>query len=77
MKKRRYEQEGAKKYRKTNKRVQKTLKEAKEDWIYTQCKEIDACLNKDNSKEAYQLDLMSEKQGRLLTIQDKSGKQNN
>ena len=29
--------------------------EAKEDWIDTQCKEIDACLNKNNSKKAYQL----------------------
>ena len=35
--------------------VQKGLKKAKEDWIDTQCKEIDACLNKNNSKKAYQL----------------------
>ena len=34
------------------------------------------CLNKNNSKRAYQLvkDLTSEKQGRYSTIQDKSGK---
>ena len=52
------------------------MKKAKEDWIDTQCKEIDACLNKNNSKKAYQLvkDLTSEKQGRSTTIQDKSGK---
>ena len=69
MKKRRYEEEGAKKYRKANKRVQKALKKAKEDWTETQCKEIDACLNKNNSKKAYQLekDLTSEKQDRATT----------
>ena len=37
---------------------------------------LPACLNKNNSKRAYQLvkDLTSEKQGRSSTIQDKSGK---
>ena len=76
MKKRRYEEKGAKEYRKANKRVQKTLKRAKEDWIDTQCKEIDACSNKNNSKKAYPMvkDLTSGKQGRPSTIQDKSGK---
>ena len=79
MKKRRYEEDGAKKYRKANKRVQKALKKAKEDWIDTHCMEIDACRNKTKiSKKAYQLvkDLTSEKQGRstTITIQDKSGK---
>ena len=56
--------------------VQKALKKAKEDRIDTQCKEIDACLNKNNSMKAYQLvkDLISEKQDRPTTIQDKSGK---
>ena len=40
------------------------------------CEEIETCLNKNNSKRAYQLvkDLTSEKQGRSSTIQDKSGK---
>ena len=73
---RRYEEKGAKEYRKANKRFQKALKRAKEDWIDNQCKEINACLNKNNSKKAYQLvkDLISEKQGRSTTIQDKSGK---
>ena len=38
--------------------------------------QIQTCLNKNNSKTAYQLvkDLSSEKQGRSTTIQDKSGK---
>ena len=42
----------------------------------TQCKEIDACLITNSSKKAYQLvkDLISEKQGRSTTIQDKSRK---
>ena len=75
LKKRRYEEEEAKKYRNANKRVQNALKKAKEDWIDTQCKEIGVCLKK-NSKEAYQpvKDLTSNKQGRSTTIQDKSGK---
>ena len=52
------------------------MKKVKEDWIDNQCKETDACLNKNNSKKAYQLvkDRTSEKQGRSTTIQDKSGK---
>ena len=51
------------KYRTTNKRVLKALKKAKEDWMDTQCKEIDACLNKNNRKEESQLveDTTSEK----------------
>ena len=75
-KKKRYEAEGAKEYREANRRVQKAVKKAKEDWIGAQCDEIETCLNKNNSKRAYQLvkDLTSEKQGRSSTIQDKSGK---
>ena len=42
LKKRRYEEEGAKEHRKAYKRVQMALKKAKEDWIDTQCKETDA-----------------------------------
>ena len=59
-----------------NRRVQKAVKKAKEDWIGAQCEEIETCLNKNNSKRAYQLvkDLTSEKQGRSSNIQDKSGK---
>ena len=52
------------------------MKKAKEDWIGAQCEEIETCLNKNNSKRAYQLvkDLTSEKQGMSSPIQDKSGK---
>ena len=63
LKKKRYEAEGAKEYREANR-------------TGAQCEEIETCLNKNNSKRAYQLvkDLTSEKQGRSSTIQDKSGK---
>ena len=76
MKKKRYEAEEAKEYKEANKRIQKAVKKAMEDWIGAQCEEIETCLNKNNSKRAYQLvkDLTSEKQGRSSTIQDKSGK---
>ena len=76
LKKKRYEAEGAKEYREANRRVQKAVKKTKEDWIGALCEEIETCLNKNNSKRAYQLvkDLPSEKQGRSSTIQDKSGK---
>ena len=52
------------------------MKKSKEDWIGAQCEETETCLNKNSSKNAYQVvkDLTSEKQGRASTIQDKSGK---
>ena len=78
LKKKRYEAEaiGAKEYREVNRRIQKAVKKAKEDWIGAQCEEIETCQNKNNNKRAYQLvkDLTSEKQGRSSIIQDKSGK---
>ena len=74
-----YEAEGAKQYREANTWIQKSVKKAKENWIGTQCKEIETCLKKNpqnNSNRAYQLekDLTSEKQGRSSTIQGRSGK---
>ena len=76
LKKKRYEAEGAKEYREANRRIQKAVKKAKEGWIGAQCEEIETCLNKNNSKRAYQLvkALTSEKQSRSSTIQYKSGK---
>ncbi|MEW8089728.1 MAG: hypothetical protein AB2784_08890 [Candidatus Thiodiazotropha endolucinida] len=52
------------------------MKKANEDWIGAKCEEIETCLNKNNSKRAYQLvkDITSEKEGRSSTIQDRSGK---
>ena len=75
LKKKRYEAE-AKEYREANRRIQKAVKKAKEDWIGAQFEEIETCLNKNNSKRAYQLvkSLTSEKQSRSSTIQDKSWK---
>ena len=37
LKNRRYESEGAKAYREANRRIQKAVKKAKEDWISVQC----------------------------------------
>ena len=76
MKKKRYEAEGEKEYREANRRIQKAVKKAMEDWIGSQFEEIETCLNKNNSKRAYHLvkDLTSEKQGRPSTIQNKSVK---
>ena len=45
LKKRRCEAEGTKAYREENKRIQKTMKKAKADWIGFQCEEIKTCLN--------------------------------
>ena len=75
LKKMQYEAEGANEYREANRSIQKAVKKAKEDWIGAQCEEIETCLNKNNSKRAYQLgkDLTSVK-GRSSLIQDKPGK---
>ena len=45
------------------------MKKAQEDWIGAQCEEIKTCLNKNNSKRAYQpvKNLISEKQDRSST----------
>ena len=69
LKKKRYEAERAKEYREANRRIHKAVKKAKEDWIGAQSEEIETCLNKNNSKRAYQLvkDITSEKQGRSST----------
>ena len=50
-----YEAEEAEEYREANKRIQDAVKKLKEDWVGTQCEEIDTCLNKNSSKREYQL----------------------
>ena len=35
----------------TQTRIQKAVKRAKEDWIGVQCDEIETCLNKNNARE--------------------------
>ena len=77
LKKKRYEAEGAKEYREANRRIQKAVKKAKEDWVGAQCEEceeIETCLNKNNSNRAYQpvKDLTSEKQGRSSKVWEMS-----
>ena len=52
LKKKRYEAEGAKEYREANKRIQKAVKKAKEDWIGAQCEEIETCLKKKKQQES-------------------------
>ena len=52
------------------------MKKAKENWIGEQCSEIGENLRKSNSKRTYQLvkDLTTVKQGKVTTVQDRSGK---
>ena len=50
LKKKRYEAEGAKEYREANRRIQRAVKKAKEDWIGAQCEEIETCLNKTTAR---------------------------
>ena len=47
LKKKRYEAD----YREANRRVQKAVTRAKEDWIGAQCEEIETCLNKTTARE--------------------------
>ena len=67
--------EGLNQYRDLNRKVKKTLKKAKENWIQEQCKTIESNLKTNDSKRAYQLvkDLTSPKTGRSTSIQDKTG----
>ena len=51
------------------------MKKAKENWIVKQCSEIEENLRKNNNQRAYQLvkDLTTVKQGKVTTVQDRSG----
>ena len=72
LKKKRGEPEGAKDYREIKRKIRTQMKMAKETWLQGQCHEVEACLRKNNSKEAYQLvkDLTTEKQGKFTTIHE-------
>eukprot|EP00745_Piridium_sociabile_P029601 TRINITY_DN4881_c1_g1_i1.p1 TRINITY_DN4881_c1_g1~~TRINITY_DN4881_c1_g1_i1.p1 ORF type:complete len:855 (-),score=217.58 TRINITY_DN4881_c1_g1_i1:120-2594(-) len=76
LKSKKVDTEVAKEYRKINNEIKKRMPKAKEDWIGQQCTNIEDSLNKNNTKKAYQIvkQLTSSKQGRVTTIQDKSGK---
>ena len=43
--------QGAKECREANRRIQKAVKKAKEDWIGAQFEEIETCLNKKTARE--------------------------
>ena len=75
-KKKRFEPEGSEKYKEVNNNIKRCMKKAKENWIGKQCSEIEDNLRKNNSKRAYQLvkDLITVKQRKATTVQDRSGK---
>ena len=74
--KNRFEPEGAAKCKEVNNNIKRSMKKAKENWIGEQCNEIEENLKKNNSKRAYELvkDLTTVKQGKVTTVQDRSGK---
>ena len=76
LRKKRFEPEGSEKYKEVNNNTKKFMKKAKENWIGEQCSEIEENLRKNNSKRPYQLvkGLITEKQGKATTVQDRSGK---
>ena len=76
LRKKRFQPEGAVKYKEVNNNIKRSMKKAKENWIGEQCSEIAENMKKNNSKRAYQLvkDLTTVKQGKATTVQDRSGK---
>ena len=52
------------------------MKKAKENLMGEQCGEVEENLRKNNSKRAYKFvrDLITVKQGKAITVQDRSGK---
>ena len=76
MRKKRFEPEGAEKYKEVNINTKRCMKKAKENWIGEQCSKTEENLKKNNSKRAYTLvkDLTTVKQGKATTVQDSSGK---
>ena len=58
-----------------NNNIKKCMKRAKENWIGEQCNETEENLRKNNSKRACQLvkDLTTVKQGKVTTVQNRSG----
>ena len=59
-----------------NNNIKRCMKKTKENWIGGECSEIEENLRKNNSKRAYELvkDLTTVKQGKVTTVQDRSGK---
>ena len=70
LKKKKKDAEGVRQYRAANQEIKKGMKKAKMNWTEEQCQDIEDSMNKNNSKNIYQLvkDLTSTKQGRTTTI---------
>ena len=68
LRKKRFEPEGAAKYKEVNNNIKRCMQKAKENWIEEQCSEVEENLRKNNSKRAYQLmkDMTTVKQEKLL-----------
>ena len=76
LREKRFEPEGSEKYKEVNNNIKRCMKKAKENWIGEQCSETEENLKKNNSNRAYQLvkDLTAVRQGKVTTVQDRSGK---
>ena len=76
MRKKRFEPEGAEKYKEVNNTIKTCMKKAKENRIGEHCSENEQNLRKNNSKKAYQLlkDLTTVKQAKATSVQDRSEK---
>ena len=72
--KERFEPEGAAKYKEVSNNIKRCTKKAKKNWIGEQCSEIEENLRKNNNKRALVKDLTTVKQGKVTTVQDRSGK---
>ena len=59
-----------------NNNFKRCMKKAKENWMGEQCSEIEESLRKNNIKRAYKVvkDLTTMKQGKVISVQDHSGK---
>ena len=75
LRKKRFEPEGAEKYKEVNNNIKRCMKKAKENWKEEQCSEIEENL-KNNSKKAYELvkELTTVKEEKATTVRDRSGK---
>ena len=67
--------EAANSYRVTNKKIRNMMKEAKEDWIEGQCRNIEEGFKRGNSKQAYETlrTLTKTQQPKASVIEDSSG----
>ena len=77
LRKKQFEPEVSEKYKEVNNNIKRCMKKAlKKKWIGEQCIEIKENPRKNNSERAYQLvkDLITVKEGKAITVQNRSGK---